>query len=179
MRARGRSHVTETNTKKHPRDAKAKVIFLASVRYLFMKSYSLLNSRQKRWLKNYCKQYDIRLNIKKLQGVIFLLKSGCQWRMLPSRYGKWKSVYHYFRCISESSWFSRMLKKLLSDRRERLKGKQRRNPHVAIIDSQSSRCGLPQSQKGIDGNKRIKGIKRHIAVDSHGLPLRGADNCMA
>ena len=136
-----------------------------------MKSYSLLNSRQKRWLKNYCKQYDIRLNIKKLQGVIFILKSGNQWRMLPSRYGKWKSVYHYFRGISESSWFSRMLKKLLSDRRERLKGKQRRNPHVAIIDSQSSRCGLPQSQKGIDGNKRIKGIKRHIAVDSHGLPL--------
>ncbi|MCM1504413.1 MAG: transposase [Muribaculum sp.] len=30
---------------------------------------------------------------------------------------------------------------------------------------------MPQSQKGIDGNKRIKGIKRHIAVDSEGLPL--------
>ncbi len=28
-----------------------------------------------------------------------------------------------------------------------------------------------QTQKGIDGNKRIKGIKRHIAVDSDGLPL--------
>lgn len=33
------------------------------------------------------------------------------------------------------------------------------------------RSALPQSHKGIDGNKRLKGIKRQIAVDSHGLPL--------
>lgn len=57
------------------------------------------------------------------------------------------------------------------ERRQRHKGRQRRAPSVAIIDSQSSRSGLPQSQKGIDGNKRIKGVKRHIAVDSQGLPL--------
>ncbi len=42
---------------------------------------------------------------------------------------------------------------------------------MAIIDSQSVRDGLPQSRKGVDGNKRIKGIKRHIAADSGGLTL--------
>ncbi len=31
--------------------------------------------------------------------------------------------------------------------------------------------GFRRRKKGIDGNKRIKGIKRHIAVDSDGLPL--------
>ncbi len=42
---------------------------------------------------------------------------------------------------------------------------------MAIVDSQSVKSGLPQSRKGIDGNKRIKGVKRHIAADSDGLPL--------
>ena len=42
---------------------------------------------------------------------------------------------------------------------------------VAVIDSQSVRSGLPQSEKGIDGGKKIKGIKRHLAVDSNGFPL--------
>ena len=44
-------------------------------------------------------------------------------------------------------------------------------PTVAVIDSQSVRSGLPQSEKGIDGGKKIKGIKRHLAVDSNGFPL--------
>ncbi|MCM1520499.1 MAG: IS5 family transposase [Lachnoclostridium sp.] len=136
-----------------------------------MKSYSLLNSKQKRWLESYCLKAGIKLNIKKFDGIIFILKSGCQWRLLPPYYGKWKSVYHYFRGISECQWFNRMLKQLLNERRKRIKGDRGQNPSVAIIDSQSSKSGLPRSQKGIDGNKRVKGIKRHIAVDSDGLPL--------
>ena len=32
-------------------------------------------------------------------------------------------------------------------------------------------CGLPQAISGIDGGKRVKGIKRHIAVDRNGYPL--------
>ena len=44
-------------------------------------------------------------------------------------------------------------------------------PTVAVIDSQSVRTGLARSVKGIDGGKKIKGIKRHPAVDSNGFPL--------
>jgi transposase len=29
-------------------------------------------------------------------GVLYLLKSGCQWRMLPSDFPKWRTVYSYF-----------------------------------------------------------------------------------
>lgn len=44
-------------------------------------------------------------------------------------------------------------------------------PTVAVIDSQSVRTGLPPSVKGIDGGKKIKGKKRHLAVYSNGFPL--------
>jgi transposase len=36
-------------------------------------------------------------------GVLYLLKSGCQWRMLPSDFPKWKSVYAYFQIWSEQT----------------------------------------------------------------------------
>ena len=101
-----------------------------------MKVFLRLNSKQKRGLKTYCSKIGITLDIRKFEGIIFVLKSGRQWRLLPSRFGKWKSVYHYFRRICDCQWFNRMLKHLLLERR-----------------------------------KRIKGIKRHIAVDSDGLPL--------
>jgi transposase len=34
-------------------------------------------------------------------GVLYVLKSGCQWRMLPSDFPKWRSVHAYFQIWSE------------------------------------------------------------------------------
>ncbi len=47
-----------------------------------MKVFSLLNSKQKRWLKTYCSKISITLDIRKFEGVIYVLKSGSQWRKL-------------------------------------------------------------------------------------------------
>jgi transposase len=38
--------------------------------------------------------------------VLYLLKSGCQWRMLPSDFPDWRSVYAYFRIWSDKEEFS-------------------------------------------------------------------------
>lgn len=35
-------------------------------------------------------------------GVLYVLKSGCQWRMLPSDFPKWRSVHAYFQIWSET-----------------------------------------------------------------------------
>ena len=35
-------------------------------------------------------------------GVLYVLKSGCQWRMLPKDFPKWRTCYEYFRKWSES-----------------------------------------------------------------------------
>lgn len=36
-------------------------------------------------------------------GVLYVLKSGCQWRMLPSDYPKWRSVHAYFQIWSTAT----------------------------------------------------------------------------
>ncbi len=36
-------------------------------------------------------------------GVLYVLKTGCQWRALPHEYPKWKSVYAYFEIWSEET----------------------------------------------------------------------------
>ena len=52
-------------------------------------------------------------------GVLYLLKSGCQWRMLPEGFPKWRTVHSYFAKWSEPgpdgiSVLERALKKLLA-----------------------------------------------------------------
>jgi putative transposase len=62
---------------------------------------------------------------------------------------------------------------LLSKLREnvRFKRGQNKEASVGIMDSQSVRWGNNQSLKGVDGNKKVKGIKRHIVVDKNGFLL--------
>ncbi len=35
--------------------------------------------------------------------VLYVLKSGCQWRMLPKNFPKWQTVYYYFQIWSKNS----------------------------------------------------------------------------
>ncbi|MGM9844059.1 MAG: IS5 family transposase, partial [Muribaculaceae bacterium] len=130
---------------------------------------NLLTSAQKLWLKKYFKNNNIHLKISNLEGLVYLLKTGCQWRLLPKYYGAWQTVYYYFRTLGDKDAFSKIKRKLLENKR--IKSGKRKSPSVAVIDSQSVRSGLSKSEKGIDGNKKIKGIKRHISVDSAGNPL--------
>ena len=51
----------------------------------------------------------------------------------------------------------------------RLKWGQNKHPSLGIVDSQSVRWGNNRSLNGIDGNKKIKGIKRHTVVDKNGF----------
>ena len=61
----------------------------------FEKIRPLLASARKRTRPRQLDLYDV------FCGVLYLLKSGCQWRMLPRDFPKWKSVYAYFQIWSE------------------------------------------------------------------------------
>lgn len=104
-----------------------------------------------------------------LNAIFYLIKTGCQWRQLPPHYPKWRTVYNHFRSWSDRGWFQTVLLLLVFMRRKAIGRNEL--PHVGIIDSQSIRQVSHQSEKGVDGYKRVKGIKRHIVSDSQGYPL--------
>lgn len=104
-----------------------------------------------------------------LNAIAYVIRTGCQWEMIPLHFPKWRMVYHHFRSWGERGWFSRLLPFLA--KLKRISDGKDSSPTTAVIDSQSCRLHLPHSQSGIDGFKRVKGIKRHLAVDSGGYPL--------
>ena len=102
----------------------------------------------KRWLKKYFKNNNIHLKISSLEGLAYLLKTGCQWRLLPEYYGARQTIYYHFRTLGDKDVFSKIKRKLLEIKR--IKDKRKKSPSIAVIDSQSVRSGLSKSEKGID-----------------------------
>jgi putative transposase len=39
-----------------------------------------------------------------LNAIFYLLRTGCQWRLLPREFPVWGTVYHYFRWKNSSVW---------------------------------------------------------------------------
>ena len=105
--------------------------------------------------------------------MLYLLKSGCQWRMLPGEFSKWRTVHSYFAKWSEPgpdgiSVLERALKKSVGEDRAR-QGRSFTTSFL-IVDAQSVKNTDTAGQKGYDAGKKVSGIKRHIAVDTQGLP---------
>ena len=70
-----------------------------------------------------------------LNGIFYLLRSGCSWRMLPHDLPPWRIVYHYFRQWRQD-WTWQVMHDLLRGDVRAAAGK-RRQPSAGIIDSQS------------------------------------------
>jgi transposase len=97
----------------------------------------------------------------------YLIKTGCQWRMLPLNFAKWQLVYYYYKKWSDLEHFDLLLSKL----REHVRVKKGQNAEASlgILDSQSVRWGNNKALNSYDGNKKVKGIKRHVIVDKNGF----------
>ena len=131
-----------------------------------MKNLKLLSNKPRFWLRRFIKENTINLNIKTFEGVLYLLKTGCQWRMIPQKFGHWKSLYHYFRSWSEHKWFSKLQRKLIQHSRRRLKRSQ--SPTIIVIDSQGVKSGLSKSTKCID----VQCVKSNFGT-SEFIPVNG------
>jgi putative transposase len=106
-----------------------------------------------------------------LNAVFYVLKSGCQWRLLPHDFPRWAPVYHYFRKWRIDGTWERINRAI----RERLRVRLKRDPQpsAGVVDSQSVKStGVGGEQRGYDGGKKVKGRKRHLLVDTEGFVLR-------
>jgi putative transposase len=110
--------------------------------------------------------YDVR---RVINGILYLLKSGCQWRLLPREFGHWSTIYGYFkRWRRQGVWACLM--EALRQLERRSQGRQP-EPSAGSVDSQSIKAATQGSEVGFDGGKKIKGRKRHLLVDTLGLVL--------
>ena len=105
-----------------------------------------------------------------VNGILYVVKSGCQWRLLPSDFGSWQTVYRYFNTWSKCTIWQGILEEL--NMQERRRQGRPPEPTAGCIDSQSVKVTMqPKGNVGFDGNKKIKGRKRHILTDTLGLIL--------
>jgi putative transposase len=111
-------------------------------------------------------KWEIRIII---NAILYVVYTGCQWRMLPHEYPPWQTVYYHFRKWQKAETWFVMHQALHQDVRKQA-GKDP-EPTAAIIDSQSVKTTELATSRGFDGHKKVKGRKRHIVVDTLGLLL--------
>lgn len=104
-----------------------------------------------------------------VNGVLFILVSGCQWRYLPREYPNWQSVYYHFRKWKKNGKWKVIYGILYAE--YRVKEGRHKHATAGAIDSQSVKTTSVPSERGFDAGKKINGRKRHILVDTLGLMI--------
>jgi putative transposase len=103
-----------------------------------------------------------------VEAILYVVRSGCAWRMLPHDFPPWKTVYQIFYRWRLSGVWERVHDVLR--RKVRQKAGKKPTPTAGIIDSQTVKTtDVGGEERGYDAGKKISGRKRHIIVDTLGL----------
>jgi len=87
-----------------------------------------------------------------VDAVLYVVKTGCQWRMIPNDFPNHEAVWSFYRrAVASGKWKKAM--DLLVQKTRKDNGRDE-SPSYAIIDSQSVKTTLASDERGIDGGKK-------------------------
>jgi putative transposase len=101
--------------------------------------------------------------------ILYVVRGGCAWRLLPHDLPPWQTVYGYFRTWRRDGTWQRIHDALRIA--VRVAAGRRPQPSAAIVDSQSVKTTDRGGVRGYDAGKKVNGRKRHLLVDTLGLLL--------
>ena len=110
------------------------------------------------------RKHDLRqiINI-----ILWLLRTGGQWRNLPDCWPPWQAVYYYFNTWKLDGTFER-LNAALNEVDRQMAGREAM-PSAVCVDSQSVKLApMIWEDRGLDAHKRVNGRKRTLVVDTQG-----------
>ena len=104
-----------------------------------------------------------------LDGILYLARSGCAWRLLPKEFGPWPTGHDYYRRWRRQGVWAQINHTLRQQ--VRVATGKTDAPSAAILDSQTIRTGDQARASGDEAGKKIEGRKRHMVVAPLGLLL--------
>ena len=104
-----------------------------------------------------------------LDAIFFVLRSGCQWRMIPRDLLPWDAAYRWYRTWVRDGTWDRIHDELRGQ--VRIAAGRDPAPSAAVLDAQSIKSSEGGEARGFDAGKRTTGRKRHLVVDTLGLIL--------
>ena len=104
-----------------------------------------------------------------VNGILYVVRSGCPWRYLPADLPPWQTVYWYFTAWEDAGVTEKLLAALRV--KARVQAGREPEPTAGIIDSQSVKGAdtVGIDSRGYDAGKKINGRKRFIVTDTLGL----------
>jgi putative transposase len=102
-----------------------------------------------------------------LNGLFYIARGGCAWRMMPKDLPPWSTCYDYFRKWRNDGTWAKLNEALRTQVRHH--HKRKKSPSMGIIDSQSVKTTEQGGPRGKDAHKMVSGRKRHLLVDTLGM----------
>jgi len=118
------------------------------------KQWEIIEPRFAEYTGNYTHTEDWPKRVL-VNAVLYLTKTGCQWRMLPNDFPPHQTVYSFFRRARMKGLWQLLMDDLVV--LSRLSAGREPSPTYGLIDSQSAKTTSASEERGIDGGKKRKG----------------------